>query len=37
MLLGGPPQVHGTCLGMETLSIILSKNYTILSRCRPLL
>lgn len=25
------PQVHGTCLGMETLSVILSGNYSILS------
>ena len=25
-------QVHGTCLGMETLSIVISKNYTILGR-----
>lgn len=24
--------VHGTCLGFETLSIIISKNYTILSK-----
>jgi hypothetical protein len=23
-------QVHGTCLGMETLAIIISQNYTIL-------
>lgn len=23
-------QVHGTCLGMETLSIIVSSNYTLL-------
>jgi hypothetical protein len=27
-----PPQVQGTCLGMETLSIIISGNYSILSR-----
>jgi hypothetical protein len=25
------PQVQGTCLGMETLSIIISQNYTILT------
>jgi gamma-glutamyl hydrolase len=24
--------VHGTCLGMETLAIIISQNYTLLSK-----
>lgn len=31
LLAASSPQVHGTCLGMETLSVILSANYTILS------
>jgi len=31
-LISGVVKVHGTCLGMETLCIVLSENYTILSQ-----